>query len=161
MSKLVKIKSADGDIFNWDIEIIMKYSPTVKRMLSNGKFSDDEAVVHLSKISTVAMKKITNWIYFHSTIDLESEDYKYRVEEWNKEFLDVDVNTIFDILISAQNLEIKVLMDLCCDKVGNLIKGKQPEELRTLFEINSDLKLEEEDMIRLENEWLGSWNLLE
>lgn len=156
MSKLVKIQSSGGDNFSWDIELIARYSQTVKKMLSSGKFSNDNAVVHMSKISTVAMKKITNWVYFHSSIDLEDENYKERADTWDKEFLDVDVNTLFDILISAENLQMKVLLDLCCQKVSSLIKGKQPEELRVLFEINSDLKPEEEDVIRLENEWLGS-----
>lgn len=156
MSKLVRIKSFNGDTFSWDIELFAKYSPTIKRMLASGKFSNDEAVVHLSKISTVAIKKITNWVYFHSNLDLDDENYVERSTEWDKDFLDVDVNTLFDIIISAEILEMKKLMSLCSEKVVNLIKGKQPEELRALFGINSDLKQEEEDMIRLENEWLGS-----
>lgn len=157
----MKIQSADGDIFSWDMDIFTRFSPTVKRMLQKGKFSIDESVLHLSKISTVAMRKITTWAYFQASLNLENGDFQSQSEQWNMEFLDVDVNTLFDILISAQNLEMKGLVDLCCEKVVNLIKGKHTEELRNLFEIKNDLKPEEEDIIRLENEWLGSWKYYE
>lgn len=155
MSMSVKIKSADGDVFNWDMDIITKYSPVVKKLVKSGKISDDEEVIHLSKISTVAMEKILSWCNFHTNLDPESENLYQQKSHWDQEFLNVDVNTLFDILISAHHLDIKLLVELCCDKVVNQIKGKQPEELRTLFQISNDLKPEEEDIIRLENEWMG------
>ncbi len=44
-------------------------------------------------------------------------------------------------------------MDIGCNTVANMIKGKSPEEIRTTFNIVNDFTPEEEEQIRKENEW--------
>lgn len=43
--------------------------------------------------------------------------------------------------------------DVGCKTVANMIKGKTPEEIRKLFNIQNDFTPEEEAQIRKENEW--------
>jgi S-phase kinase-associated protein 1 len=54
---------------------------------------------------------------------------------------------------AANYLNIKGLLDLTCQTVADMIKGKTPEEIRKTFSIKNDFTQEEEDEIRMENQW--------
>jgi len=50
-------------------------------------------------------------------------------------------------------LNIKPLLDIGCQTVANVIKGRLPEEIRKTFNITNDLTPEKEEQIQRENEW--------
>lgn len=60
----------------------------------------------------------------------------------------------FVLLFQAANyLNIKGLLDLTCQTVADMIKGKTPEEIRKTFNIKNDFTPEEEEEVRRENAW--------
>jgi S-phase kinase-associated protein 1 len=54
---------------------------------------------------------------------------------------------------AADYLEINGLLDLTCQAVADMIKGKTPEEIRETFDIENDFTPEEEAKVRRENQW--------
>ena len=88
------------------------------------------------------------------------------ISEWDAKFIQVDQEMLFEIILAANYLDIKSLLDIGCKTVyvwrrvpthasANMIKGKQPEEIRKLFNIQNDFTPEEEAQIRRENvRWL-------
>jgi len=44
-------------------------------------------------------------------------------------------------------------LDVTCKTVANMIKGKNPEEIRKTFNIKNDFNPQEEEQVRKENEW--------
>lgn len=72
---------------------------------------------------------------------------------WDAKFCEVDQSTLFEIILAANYLDIKNLLELTCKCVANMIKGKTPEEIRKLFNIENDFTPEEEAQIKQENEW--------
>jgi S-phase kinase-associated protein 1 len=75
------------------------------------------------------------------------------ISEWDKSFMKVDQDILFEIILAANYMDIKGLLDLGCQTVANMIKGKSPEEIRKTFNIENDFTPEEEAQIRRENEW--------
>ncbi|CAL5438760.1 unnamed protein product [Camellia sinensis] len=53
----------------------------------------------------------------------------------------------------ANYLNIKSLLDLTCQTVADMIKGKTPEEIRKTFNIKNDFSADEEEEVRRENQW--------
>ena len=60
--------------------------------------------------------------------------------------------TLFDLILAANYLNIKGLLDLTCQTVADMTKGKTPEEIREIFNIKNDFT-KEEDEIRRGNQW--------
>jgi S-phase kinase-associated protein 1 len=75
------------------------------------------------------------------------------ITPWDEAFCRVDQSTLFELILAANYLDIKPLLDLTCKTVANMIKGKSPEEIRKTFNITNDFTPEEEERVRKENEW--------
>lgn len=57
------------------------------------------------------------------------------VKTWDSNFVNVEQVTLFELILAANYLNIKSLLDLTCMTVAEMIKGKTPEEIRTTFNI--------------------------
>jgi S-phase kinase-associated protein 1 len=90
---------------------------------------------------------------------LTREEEKAREEErrnilpWDKAFCDVDQAILFQLMIAANYLDIKALLELTCKTVASMINGKAPDEIRALFNIKNDLTPEDEEKMRADYGW--------
>ena len=66
------------------------------------------------------------------------------VSEWDAEYVNIDPEVLFEIVLAANYLDITSLLDLTCAKVASLITGKTTEEIRKQFNIVNDFTPEEE-----------------
>ena len=60
---------------------------------------------------------------------------------------------IFDLILGANYMDIKPLLELASSKVASIIKSKTTEEIRKTFNIINDFTPEEEQQIIKENKW--------
>lgn len=84
---------------------------------------------------------------------LRSANLEDIVPAWDAAFVNVEQEVLFEIILAADFLDIKSLLDLACAKVASMIKGKAPEEIRRTFNIKNDFTPEEEAQVREENKW--------
>ena len=75
------------------------------------------------------------------------------VKNWESDFVKVDQGTLFQLILAANYLNIKELLDLTCFTVASMIRGKSPEEIRKAFNIKNDFTPEEEEEVRREHQW--------
>ncbi|ELU10319.1 hypothetical protein CAPTEDRAFT_176677 [Capitella teleta] len=166
----IKLQSSDGEIFEVDVEIA-KQSVTIKTMLEGescpcpllllylGMDEDEEEVVPLPNVNAAILKKVIQWCTYHKDDPPPSEDDENKekrtddISSWDTEFLKVDQGTLFELILAANYLDIKGLLDVTCKTVANMIKGKTPEEIRKTFNIKCDFTPTEEEQVRKENEW--------
>ena len=57
---------------------------------------------------------------------------------------------LFKLLLAANYLNIKSLLQLTCAKVASLLKGKTPNQIRDCFNIRNDFTQAEEEEVRKE-----------
>jgi len=153
----IKLQSSDGEVFEVDVEVA-KASETIKTMLEDpGTDDDEEEVVPLPNVNAAILRKVIEWADYHkddpAPEDDTTENRTDNIPTWEADFLKVDQATLFEIILAANYLNIKSLLEVSCKTVANMIKGKTPEEVRKQFDIKNDFSPEEEEQIRKENEW--------
>nr|XP_044986534.1 S-phase kinase-associated protein 1-like [Jaculus jaculus] len=155
----IKLQSSDGEIFEADVEIA-KQSVTIKTMLEDLGMDDegDDDPVPLPNVNAAILKKVIQWCTHHKDDPPPPEDDENKekrtddIPVWDQEFLKVDQGTLFELILAANYLDIKGLLDVTCKTVANMIKGKTPEEIRKTFNIKNDFTEEEEAQVSKENQ---------
>jgi len=84
---------------------------------------------------------------------LKSQNMADVVQKWYADFVDLEQVLLFELILAANYMDIKPLLDLTCATVASMIKGKSPDEIRTTFNITNDFSPEEEAQVREENKW--------
>lgn len=152
----VRLQSVDMQVFKVDLDVAMR-SGTIKNMLEDCELND-ETVVPLANVNAAILGKFIEWAKQHKDDPKPDEEEKgdKRTDDitaWDTEFLKVDQGTLFELILAANYLDAKGLLDVTCKTVANMIKGKSPEEIRKQFNIVNDFTPAEEEQVRKENEW--------
>lgn len=149
----VHLRSSDEQMFEVDEEVAYE-SLTVKNMIED---TGTEAPIPLPNVSSKVLAKVIEYCKFHVDAKSGNADKPSKLDDdvkaWDMEFVKVDQSTLFELILAANYLNIKSLLDLTCLTVANMIKGKTPEEIRKTFNIKNDFTPEEEEEVRKENQW--------
>lgn len=114
---------------------------------------EEEEPVPLPNVNASILRKVIQWCTSHKDDPPppEDDDNKERrtddIPSWDQEFLKVDQGTLFELILAANYLDIKGLLDVTCKQVANMIKGKTPEEIRKTFNIKCDFTPQEEEQV--------------
>tara|TARA_Y100000592_G_scaffold18545_3_gene28242 strand:- start:2174 stop:2737 length:564 start_codon:yes stop_codon:yes gene_type:complete len=76
------------------------------------------------------------------------------IEGWDREFVDVPLATLFDMILAANFLDCKAMLDVTCKAVAEMIKGKTPEQIQRVFGVEGEFTPEEMEQVRRDNPWL-------
>merc|ERR1711991_898307 len=131
---------------------------TIKNMMD--EMEEGEMNIPLPNVHSRILEMVVQYCTWHqqnpdANAQEEKRDDK-RTDDiiaWDKEFCEVDQAVLFELILAANYLDIKPLLDLTCKTVANMIKGKTPEQIRQTFNIKDDFTPEEEEQVRKENEW--------
>ncbi|KAF3440168.1 hypothetical protein FNV43_RR18618 [Rhamnella rubrinervis] len=149
--KKITLKSSDGEAFEVD-ETVALQSQTIKHMIEDDCADNG---IPLPNVTSKILAKVIEYCNKH-VADADKADEKASDDDlkaWDADFVKVDQSTLFDLILAANYLNIKSLLDLTCQTVADMIKGKTPEEIRKTFYIKNDFTPEEEDEVRRENQW--------
>ena len=104
-------------------------------------------------VNAKILAMVIEYCKFHSKASKKDDAGEEDVKMFNAEFTNVDQATLLELILAANYLNIKSLLDLTCVTVANVIKGKTPEEIRKTFNIENDFTPKEEEEVRRENQW--------
>ena len=156
MDKLITLVSSDGEKIQISAKAAQR-SQLVKKIIET---HPDDVEIPLSNVKSSILKKIKEYLEHYQDSDpkeierpLASQNYQDCVEAWDFEFINIELDTIFEIILAANYMDIKPLLELASSKIASIIKGKTPEEIRKIFNIQNDFTPEEEQQIRDENQW--------
>lgn len=110
MSTIILL-SNDNEEFRVQKKVAEK-SILIKNMIEDVENSDWP--IPLPNVTSKILNKIIEWCNHHI----------------NDVYIDDDQEMLFDIILVANYLDIKHLLDIGCKTVTNMIKGKTAEEIR-------------------------------
>ena len=163
----VNLVSSEGDKFEVETRTAAM-SELVKTMLIDNDDDDEEEddddneqEIPLPNVKSAVLAKVVEFCNYHVTNGpmkeiekpLKSANMAEVVGEWDANFVAIEQEMLFELILAANYMDIKSLLDLTCAKVASMIKGKTPEEIRKTFNIVNDFTPEEEAQVREENKW--------
>ena len=138
-------------------------SELVKSMMDEDEDDDNEDApteIPLPNVKAAVLRKVIEFCEHHlkepmTEIEkpLKSQNMADVVQKWYADFVDLEQVLLFELILAANYMDIKPLLDLTCATVASMIKGKTPEEIRSTFNITNDFSPEEEAQVREENKW--------
>ncbi|KAJ2888451.1 E3 ubiquitin ligase complex SCF subunit scon-3 [Coemansia aciculifera] len=154
---MVVLQSSDGKEFTVDIAVA-KQSKLISNLIEDIGESDE--AIPLPNVAAKVLEKVIEYCEYHvddpapipddlDEIPKRSDD----IEPRDENFMKVDQELLFEILLAANYMDIKPLLELGCKTVANMIRNKTAQEIRTMFNIVDDFSPEEREQIKKENEW--------
>lgn len=159
----VTLLTSDGDRRVVDRKVAEK-SILIKNMLLNLEQNNDDSDeeeqedIPLHNVRSAVLDNIIKWCEHYKDVNFPDDDddetkKALPLDPWDKEFLNVDQEMLYEIILAANFLNIKPLLNAGCKCVADMIRNKSPEEIRKTFNIVNDFTPEEEAAIKRENEW--------
>nr|GEX79669.1 SKP1-like protein 1B [Tanacetum cinerariifolium] len=104
---------------------------TVNHIFFNSDLAKDLwALLAKCKILVKVIEYCKKHVEAPNSEDKVSEE---ELKSFDADFVKVDQGILFDLILAANYLNIKSLLDLTCQTVANMIKGKTPEEINRTF----------------------------
>jgi S-phase kinase-associated protein 1 len=131
-SKKINLVSSDGDVFevNYDVAVMSK---TLKDAIETNSAGDTNSI-SLSLVKSEMLTKVIEYCKKHSSTQMQDVD----LIDWDAKFVEVDRATLFGLILCANYLNIKSLLDLVCRKVADTTKGMSPSEIRRFFNFEEE-----------------------
>ncbi|KAJ0603891.1 putative S-phase kinase-associated protein [Helianthus annuus] len=144
LEKTIMLKSSNGETFEIE-EVVALESQTIKHMIE-----DDCAntTIPLPNVTIKIMSMVVEYCKKHVlSTNSKGKTVDDDLKAFDSEFVNVDQDTLFDLILAANHLNIKSLLDLTCKTVADMVKGKTTKEILKMVK-----KQEEEEKARREKE---------
>ena len=156
MTEKVRLLCSDGEEVEIDLDIAEK-SVLIKGLIDD---SGTEEQIPLPNVKRPILEKVIQFcthLKDHAPPEIEkplkSVDMASVVDAWYADYINLEQEVLFELIMASNYLDIKPLLELSCSKVASLIKNKSIQEIRKFFNIENDFSPEEELQIMEENKW--------
>mmetsp|Transcript_12485 Transcript_12485/g.15656 ORF Transcript_12485/g.15656 Transcript_12485/m.15656 type:complete len:203 (+) Transcript_12485:97-705(+) len=162
---VITLISKEGDKYEVPFAVakLSKVIAEMSRDDDNEDEDEDSREVYLSTVKSHVLAKVVAYCEHYINVEpmtqIESKPFKTdkleeMVQEWYVNFVQVDKVLLFEMVVAANYLDIRPMLELCCVAVVKLIVGKTADEIRPIFGIsNPPWTAEEIAEVRAENEW--------
>jgi len=127
----------EGEPVKVPIEVIPSIV-TIKNLLDDMGGNVDPDIAVPVKVKREQLQKSVDWCIHHLG-DVFPEDDRYTpIPAWDKEFTNIPKVELIDILLAANYLDIKPLLNLICKTIAQSVYGKTQEEIKEMYKIPTD-----------------------
>uniref|UniRef100_A0A0D3DUG0 SKP1 component POZ domain-containing protein n=1 Tax=Brassica oleracea var. oleracea TaxID=109376 RepID=A0A0D3DUG0_BRAOL len=145
------LESSDGFLFVVDEAVVLQsviLSPMVQDCASRE--------YPITNVTGKILKLVIEYCKNHVVVDGgdSSSSSSDALKKWDDKFItQMDLSTVYDLLMAANYLNIKGLFDLACQRVADVIAAcKDHKEIRAMFGLVNDFTAEEEAEVLKEND---------
>lgn len=159
--ELIKFGCSDSNITNSPSEIIeiekaiATQSKIIASMLLDlgGENLPKDVVIPLNIIPETMKNVVVFAKHYLENPSSEDASKKLELSEWEKKYCsDFTQKELFSVILAANFLDFKPLLDVTCLFVALKLKSMTPEEIRKEYNITKEFTPEEEELARKEFE---------
>jgi len=136
-AETIIIECSDDELLEVEKAVAVRMSVAIRKKLET---LEPNAILQLDNITGRALTKVMEYCHVHTAPHIISMDLK----TWDDKFVKLDPGTLCELASAAYHLEIKPLVDLTCQAIAQLLKGKSPAEIRRTFNILYDFNPEDD-----------------
>jgi S-phase kinase-associated protein 1 len=134
----ITLLASDGKKFQ-----IPRNVAEMSKLVKNALDDDIESTssIPMPTVGSRALEKVIKYCTQHQTdlpVEDDQEEFQrnsYEISDWDKEFCNIPQEELFELILAANYMDVKPLLDVTCKTVANMIRGKSPEEIRKIFGI--------------------------
>ncbi|XP_022891665.1 SKP1-like protein 1A [Olea europaea var. sylvestris] len=139
------LKSSDNE------EFVVKESSavqclTIKNLVEDRCVSDP---IPLANVDSKILALVIEFMEKHAETTLSNSEKK----EFDVEFVKKPFDDLLELILAANYLDFRELMDVLCNTCAKQMENWSVEEVREKFNIQNDYTVEEEKAARAENPW--------
>ena len=104
-----------------------------------------EEAIELKNINNQTLIKVKEYLEHYENIEpkkiiqpLPKKDFKECVDTWDYDYINLQNDLIFEIMLAANFMDIKPLLELTCAKIASLIKGKNERQIRQILNMQNN-----------------------
>jgi hypothetical protein len=133
------VETSDGELVDIDKTVATKMSLAIRK-----KIESANGVIHFDNITSRALSKVMEYCHMHTAPHIVTMEKGMDLKTWDERFVKLDPGTLCELASAAYHLQIKPLVDLTCQAIAQLLKGKTPAEIRRTFNILYDFQPEDD-----------------
>ncbi|KAM0935490.1 putative S-phase kinase-associated protein [Dioscorea sansibarensis] len=153
--KMVTLVSSDQKEFEVE-ERVVKQSKLLKMMIEAG--ISMEKPTRIINVTKDVLGTVLEYCERHAKAG-EGEEQKVKMKEFDEEFMErTSLDMLYCLATASNYLEIEGLLELTTQRIADLIKGKNPDQLREFFNIKNDFSPEVYAKISRDYTWLFKKN---
>lgn len=164
-NNLIKLKSVDDVVFEVE-ERVARTFKTISNMLDHldDSIVNDGEPIPLPNVDGSTLKLIIEWANHHKDDPASAESgheeiadelHTVYISKWDGDFLgQLALQTLVDVFIAANYLEVHHLNDTCAKIFASKIEAMTNEEIRTQFDIQNDLTIADKEECKKKYPWV-------
>ncbi|KAJ9704454.1 hypothetical protein PVL29_002835 [Vitis rotundifolia] len=139
-SNTIALRSSDGETFDLNVVAAME-SQVIKGMIEDGCA---ECAIPLPNVNSKILAKVTEYCKKHvETPKAEEHAVNDELKAWVADLVKVDWNTFVDLVLAANYLNIKSLLDLARQTIVDMTKEMSPDEICKMHILMKEKSLDE------------------
>lgn len=128
---------------------------------------DGDRADGVPEINSATLKRIVEFCKYHSLENPAKPDAPKRtlrpddMDDWDKKFVseeNLEQKQLFDLILAANYMNFKDLLDVSCKALANRLKGKAPQEIvkyfKAVYPFDKEYTPEEEAQVRKDHPWI-------
>ncbi len=113
--------------------------------ISSSSVPDEEVpTLTMENVTAQALNKVMEYCVAHQRRLTDQGKRIADIAVWDERFVRLDPGALCELASAAYHLEIKPLVDVTCQAIAHLLKGKSPSEIRRTFNILYDFTPEDD-----------------
>ena len=140
--------SSDNHKIEIDSKSAQKSSLLKKKLLDSNKKKEE---IQLKNIKYDILKKVADFLEYYKNRPTKqiakptpSENLNAFLDDWDLQFItSINLDETFELMNAASELGIQSLLDLASTKIASILKNKEIEDIRNMFNSGCDLSEKE------------------